>query len=110
MAVPEDAGPRSSADSARQSPAPAPDGSSRERLNKAERRSQLLDAARDVFVTSGYHAAAMDEIADRAGISKPVLYQHFPGKLELYLALLDAGVEQLIGAVVAALASTEDNE
>ncbi|MFL6178570.1 MAG: TetR/AcrR family transcriptional regulator [Actinomycetes bacterium] len=110
MAVPEDAGPRSSADSARQSPAPAPDGSSRERLNKAERRSQLLDAARDVFVTSGYHAAAMDEIAERAGISKPVLYQHFPGKLELYLALLDAGVEQLIGAVEAALASTEDNE
>jgi AcrR family transcriptional regulator len=40
-------------------------------------------------VSQGYHAAAMDDIAERAGVSKPVLYQHFPGKLELYLALLD---------------------
>ena len=42
-----------------------------------------------MFVAQGYHAAAMDDIAERAGVSKPVLYQHFPGKLELYLALLD---------------------
>jgi AcrR family transcriptional regulator len=69
-----------------------------------------LDAAREVFVASGYHAAAMDDIAARAGISKPVLYQHFPGKLELYLALLDSGVDQLIAAVEHALASTQDNE
>ena len=53
------------------------------------RRAQLLDAALEVFVAQGYHAAAMDDIAERAGVSKPVLYQHFPGKLELYLALLD---------------------
>ena len=45
-------------------------------------------AAREVFVVQGYHAAVMDDIADRAGVSKPVLYQHFPSKLELYLALL----------------------
>src|SRR5919108_5984482 len=59
------------------------------RLPRHERRRQLLDAALEVFVAQGYHAAAMDEIAERAGVSKPVLYQHFPGKLELYLALLD---------------------
>ncbi len=59
------------------------------RLPRPARRLQLLGAARDVFVAQGYHAAAMDEIAERAGVSKPVLYQHFPGKLELYLALLD---------------------
>jgi AcrR family transcriptional regulator len=70
----------------------------------------LLDAARQVFVKSGYHAAAMDDIAAAAGISKPVLYQHFPGKLELYLALLDSGVEQMTAAVRDALASTTDNE
>ena len=62
------------------------------RLPRPARRLQLLGAARDVFVANGYHAAAMDEIAERAGVSKPVLYQHFPGKLELYLALLDESV------------------
>src|SRR5208282_363809 len=79
------------------------------RLPRHERRRQLLDAALEVFVTRGYHAAAMDEIADRAGVSKPVLYQHFPGKLELYLALLDESVDRLIEAVEAALVSTTDN-
>src|ERR1700693_194412 len=79
------------------------------RLPRHERRRQLLDAALEVFVSQGYHAAAMDEIAERAGVSKPVLYQHFPGKLELYLALLDESVADLVGAVSAALASTTDN-
>ncbi len=82
----------------------------RRRLSRDERRSQLLDAAREVFVASGYHAASMDTIAQQAGISKPVLYQHFPGKLDLYLALLDAGSEALEVAVRAALASTDDNQ
>ena len=47
------------------------------RLPKNQRRAQLLDAASEVFTTRGYHAAAMDDIADAAGVSKPVLYQHF---------------------------------
>ncbi len=71
------------------------------RLPRLARRRQLLDAALEVFVARGYHAAAMDEIADRAGVSKPVLYQHFPGKHELYLALLDESVDRLIEAVEA---------
>jgi AcrR family transcriptional regulator len=79
------------------------------RLPRPARRRQLLGAALEVFVAQGYHAAAMDEIAERAGVSKPVLYQHFPGKLELYLALLDESVADLVGAVSAALASTTDN-
>jgi AcrR family transcriptional regulator len=69
----------------------------------------LLDAAMEVFVARGYHAAAMDEIAERAGVSKPVLYQHFPGKQELYLALLDESVGRLVEAVAAAVRSTSDN-
>ena len=81
-----------------------------QRLPRRERRVQLLDAAREVFVASGYHAAAMDDIAEAAGVSKPVLYQHFPGKLELYLALLDASSDALVAAVEAALASTADNK
>src|SRR3984885_4286237 len=79
------------------------------RLPRHERRRQLLDAALEVFVSQGYHAAAMDEIADRAGVSKPVLYQHFPGKLELYLALLDESVDILVQTVRDALRSTTDN-
>ena len=80
------------------------------RLPRPARRRQLLGAAQEVFVAQGYHAAAMDEIAERAGVSKPVLYQHFPGKLELYLALLDESVDALTATVQRALASTNDNK
>ncbi|HEX3732452.1 MAG TPA: helix-turn-helix domain-containing protein, partial [Mycobacteriales bacterium] len=79
------------------------------RLPRKERRAQLLAAARKVFVASGYHAAAMDDIAEQAGVSKPVLYQHFPGKLELYLALLAEQADELVARVRAAMNSTTDN-
>ena len=69
-----------------------------QRLPRSARRAQLLEAAQEVFVESGYHAAAMDDIAERAGVSKPVLYQHFPGKLDLYLALLDQHSGELVAA------------
>lgn len=78
-------------------------------MPRDQRRVQLLDAANDVFTTKGYHAAAMDDIAVAAGVSKPVLYQHFPSKLDLYLALLDASCDRLVGVVESALDSTEDN-
>ena len=78
-------------------------------MPRPARRLQLLGAARDVFVAQGYHAAAMDEIAERAGVSKPVLYQHFPGKLDLYLALLDESADELVSIVSEALSSTTDN-
>lgn len=81
-----------------------------QRLPRSARRAQLLEAAQAAFVESGYHAAAMDDIAERAGVSKPVLYQHFPGKLELYLALLDERAGELEASVVGALASTTDNK
>jgi AcrR family transcriptional regulator len=79
------------------------------RLPRDQRRIQLLDAASEVFASKGYHAAAMDDIADAAGVSKPVLYQHFPSKLDLYLALLDQSCERLAEVVEEALASTEAN-
>ena len=63
-----------------------------------------------MFVAQGYHAAAMDDIAERAGVSKPVLYQHFPGKLDLYLALLDQSCDTIVSAAATALESTEDNK
>jgi len=85
-------------------------GSATTRLPRPARRRQLLGAAQEVFVAQGYHAAAMDEIAERAGVSKPVLYQHFPGKLELYLALLDESAQELVRIVSEALSSTTDNK
>ena len=80
------------------------------RLPRPARRKQLLAAAQQVFVAQGYHAAAMDDIAERAGVSKPVLYQHFPGKLELYLALLDTHCEAIVEKVHAAMQRTTDNK
>ena len=68
-----------------------------------QRRIQLLDAASEVFAAKGYHAAAMDDIAATAGISKPVLYQHFDSKLDLYLALLDQACDSLVDVVQEAL-------
>ncbi|HOW93436.1 MAG TPA: TetR/AcrR family transcriptional regulator [Mycolicibacterium fallax] len=86
-------------------------GSSRRgvRMPRDERRGQLLRSASEVFVDRGYHAAGMDEIADRAGVSKPVLYQHFASKLELYLAVLALHVDNLVSGVRRALRTTTDN-
>lgn len=80
------------------------------RMPRRERRAQLLESALEIFVASGYHNAAMDDIAIRAGVSKPVLYQHFPGKLELYLALLEQSCDTIIDNCRSALASTSDNK
>ena len=77
------------------------------RLPRDERRATLLAAALEVFTAVGYHAAAMDEIADQAGVSKPVLYQHFPSKLDLYLAVLDIHCEYLVEDIRTAVGSTK---
>jgi AcrR family transcriptional regulator len=79
-------------------------------MPRVARRAQLLESALEVFVAQGYHSAAMDDIAERAGVSKPVLYQHFPGKMELYLALLEQSSDRIIDATRTALASTQDNK
>ncbi len=80
------------------------------RLPRSARRAQLLGAAQRVFVAAGYHQAAMDDIADAAGVSKPVLYQHFPSKLDLYLALLDTHVADLIARIENAMSITTNNK
>jgi AcrR family transcriptional regulator len=85
------------------------EGTRAPRLPREQRRQQVLAAALDVFSSVGFHGASMDEIAERAGVSKPVLYQHFPGKLDLYLALLDAGLDDLMAAARLALTGTTDN-
>lgn len=79
------------------------------RLPRDQRRSQLMDAAAQVFTGVGYHQAAMDDIAEAAGVSKPVLYQHFSSKMELYQAVLDQACDRLERIVLDALASTDVN-
>lgn len=80
------------------------------RLPRPQRRAQLLNAAKESFVANGYHNTAMDDIALRAGVSKPVLYQHFTSKYDLYLALVDAQAADLVQRLRQALASSSDNE
>jgi len=82
----------------------------RARLPRDERRALLLSAALEVFTVSGFHAASMDDIADRAEVSKPILYQHFPSKLDLYLAVLDVHIDSLVFAIQKAIASTKENK
>jgi AcrR family transcriptional regulator len=59
------------------------------RLPADERRQQLLAVACDLFARSGFHDTSMDDIAEAAGVTKPVLYQHFPSKRALYVELLE---------------------
>ena len=65
------------------------------RLPAAARREQLLAVAVEVFARQGFHATAMNDVAEAAGVTKPVLYQHFRSKRELYLALLEEAGERL---------------
>src|SRR5438045_7228424 len=80
------------------------------RMPADQRRVQLLEVARERFADQGFHATSMDEIAERAGVSKPVLYQHFPSKRDLYLALLEQHTDEVVAATREALASTPDNK
>jgi len=72
-------------------------------MRAPERRAQLLDVARRVFGTSGFHAVSMEAVAREAGVTKPILYDHFPSKNDLYSALLDADLQTLHEEVKKAL-------
>ena len=79
--------------------------SSRPRLPAASRRRQLLDVALQTFVRRGLDATTMDDIAHAAGVTKPLLYQHFKSKRALFLELLDDVVVRIIDALTAATES-----
>lgn len=82
---------------------------SKRRMRAPERRAQLLEVARRVFGNSGFHAVSMEAVAKEAGVTKPILYDHFPSKKELYLALIDADLAILHQEVRAALDSPIGN-
>lgn len=81
----------------------------RPRLTADQRREQLLEVAGERFATIGFHALSMEAIAEAAGVSKPVLYQHFPSKRALYLALVDDAVGEMQLRITQALEGTTDN-
>jgi AcrR family transcriptional regulator len=74
-----------------------------------ERREQLLDVARRVFGRGGFHQVSMDTVAKEAGVTKPILYDHFPSKKELYLSLLEADLAALHEKVRTAIESAPGN-
>jgi AcrR family transcriptional regulator len=78
-------------------------------MRAPERRAQLLEVARKLFGTAGYHQVSMDAVAREAGVTKPILYDHFPSKRELYLALLGVDLTSLHDRVRAALDAPTGN-
>jgi len=79
------------------------------RLSAKARREQLLQVARDVFASDGFHGAGMEQIAVKAGVTKPVLYQHFESKKELYLGLLEEDMARLLENIVGAIGTAKSN-
>lgn len=76
----------------------------------AERRQAILAAALDAFAAGGYHETSLDEVADRAAISKALIYEHFKSKRELFRALLDTYVAELWQRVGGAIGAAEPGE
>ena len=81
-----------------------------QRLTADARREQILAVALDVFARAGFHGASMNDVADAAGVTKPVLYQHFDSKRDLFLALLDEVGNRLLTAIAKATAEATDGK
>ena len=82
----------------------------RRRLSAPDRRAAILDAALEVFSSHGYHASAIDEIAQRAGISKALIYEHFPSKKDLHASLLERHVEEIFERLAQSAAGPDPGE
>ena len=77
------------------------------RLPAPERRQQLLDVSLEIFAARGFHGASMNDVAEAAGVTKPVLYQHFDSKDALYLELVDEMGQRLEEAIMKAVADAD---
>ena len=78
----------------------------RMRMTGKQRREQLLDIGRSLFAEKGFDATSVEEIAQRAGVSKPVVYEHFGGKEGLYAVVVDREMSALLDTITGALTST----
>ena len=93
--------------SATQSPQPVV---ARVRMSGKERREQLLDIGRTLFAAKGFDGTSVEEIADKANVSKPVVYEHFGGKEGLYAVVVDREVSRLLDRVTASLVGNHPRE
>jgi AcrR family transcriptional regulator len=82
----------------------------RRRLSAEQRRTAILDAALVVFSARGYHASSIDEIAQAAGISKALIYEHFPSKRDLHVSLLERHVQEIVERLAASADTPEPGE
>ncbi len=80
-------------------------GVTRARMTGKARREQLLDVGRRLFAEKGFEGTSVEEIAAKAGVSKPVVYEHFGGKEGLYAVVVDRETEYLLGRMTASLTS-----
>jgi AcrR family transcriptional regulator len=76
-------------------------------MTGSQRRHQLIDIARSLFAERGYEATSVEEVAQRAGVSKPVVYEHFGGKEGLYAVVVDREVSALLDGVTASLTNNQ---
>jgi len=83
---------------------------SRKKLTAAARRAQLIQVGRQVFAEKGYEATSVEEIASRAKVSKPIVYEHFGGKEGLYAVVVDREMEYVIGVISEALSAGSPRE
>lgn len=79
-------------------------------MTAAERREQLIEISRGIFAERGYDGTSIEEIAARAGVSKPVVYEHFGGKEGLYAVVVDREVRSLLDRIAAALTAGDPRE
>ncbi len=82
----------------------------RKKLTAAARRAQLIEVGRRVFAEKGYEATSVEEIASRAKVSKPIVYEHFGGKEGLYAVVVDREMEYVIGVISEALSAGSPRE
>ena len=74
----------------------------RTRMTGKERREQLLDVGRSLFAEKGFDGTSIEEIAARAGVTKPVVYEHFGGKEGLYAVVVDREISRMLETVTGA--------
>jgi AcrR family transcriptional regulator len=79
-------------------------------MSAADRRVAILAAARYAFAERGYHETSLDAVAERAGVSKALLYEHFASKRALYVAMLEMHVHELVERISGAVAGAEPGE
>ena len=85
-------------------------GAPRKRLSAEQRREAILDAALEVFARRGYHGSSIDEIANTAGISKALIYEHFPSKRDLHVSLLERHVQEIFERLAVAADTSDPGE